>query len=181
MAVDEGAFAGCTELTDVNLPETLESIGKGAFSGCSKFTEIRIPEKVSEISLDAFEGCTAAKEIRLPAGIKTIGQDAFSGADNVKDVYFDGSEATWKTVKIKTGNEVFSKAQMHFAVSAEPTGDADGNGIIEASDARLALRCSVKLEVFTPEQIVTCDMDKDGRVDAADARKILRLSVGLTD
>ncbi len=59
------------------------------------------------------------------------------------------------------------------------SGDADLNGKLSASDARLALRFSVGLESFTEEQMNIADMDNDGRVDASDARKILRRSVGL--
>ena len=62
-------------------------------------------------------------------------------------------------------------------------GDADGDGSVSASDARLALRRAVGLETF-PEggaQFLACDADKDGSVTAADARLILRRAVGFTD
>ena len=63
-------------------------------------------------------------------------------------------------------------------------GDVDGNGKIEAADARLALRASVGLEPdITPDTDawLACDVDGDGAVTSADARLILRASVGLED
>ena len=60
-------------------------------------------------------------------------------------------------------------------------GDADGDGKVTASDARLALRRSVDLESYAPgtPAFIACDVDKSGTVTAADARLILRAAVGL--
>ncbi|MBQ3517801.1 MAG: leucine-rich repeat protein [Clostridia bacterium] len=62
-------------------------------------------------------------------------------------------------------------------------GDCDGNGIINAEDARLTLRLSVNLEDFVPDsvQYKACDVDDFTGVTASDARSILRASVGLDD
>lgn len=59
-------------------------------------------------------------------------------------------------------------------------GDADGNAIIEAADARLALRAAVGLETLTPMQEECADADWDCHITAADARLVLRKSVGLS-
>ena len=63
------------------------------------------------------------------------------------------------------------------SVSAGLLGDADGDGKITASDARLVLRYSAGFE----ENIDTtlCDMNSDGRIYASDARKIMRIASGL--
>lgn len=58
-------------------------------------------------------------------------------------------------------------------------GDVDGNGRIEASDARLALRYSAKLQTLTAEQQKRADIEGDGRVTASDARLILRKAAKL--
>ncbi len=58
-------------------------------------------------------------------------------------------------------------------------GDIDGNGTINAADARLALRASVKLESFDSAQTKAADIDGKTGVAAADARLILRASVKL--
>lgn len=62
-------------------------------------------------------------------------------------------------------------------------GDVDGNGKVEAADARLALRRSVGLEDYAEGSVPykACDVDFSGDVTAADARLILRASVGLED
>ncbi len=58
-------------------------------------------------------------------------------------------------------------------------GDVDYNEVINAADARLALRISVGLDTATKETKITADVDGDGKVTAADARLILRYAVGL--
>lgn len=60
-------------------------------------------------------------------------------------------------------------------------GDVNGDGMVTAADARLALRASVGLESFSETQIKIADIDGSGSVTAADARLILRASVGLED
>ena len=58
-------------------------------------------------------------------------------------------------------------------------GDLDFDGLITASDARLALRAAVGLEDFDALLVSVGDVDFDGKVTAADARKILRAAVQL--
>ena len=58
-------------------------------------------------------------------------------------------------------------------------GDINLDGKISASDARLALRCSAKLDSAENISMLSIDADGDGRISAADARYILRVSAKL--
>ena len=68
-----------------------------------------------------------------------------------------------------------------LCASADTYCDVDGNGKIEAADARLALRAAVGLDELDPwsENYYDADFDGNGRIEAADARGILRVAVGL--
>ena len=66
-----------------------------------------------------------------------------------------------------------------LSVMAAELGDVDGNGKIDATDARTALRAAVGLDKLKAEQVSLADVDFDGDVDATDARLILRAAVGL--
>ena len=46
---DRAAFMYCTELTQVNIPNSVISIGYGIFYGCSKLTQVNIPNSVTSI------------------------------------------------------------------------------------------------------------------------------------
>ena len=43
VGIGAGAFANCTELTSVTIPNSVTNIGAAAFSGCSGLTEITLP------------------------------------------------------------------------------------------------------------------------------------------
>lgn len=55
-------------------------------------------------------------------------------------------------------------------------GDANGDGSVDSSDARLVLQYSVKLNKAEPILSV-CDVNGDGKVNSTDARLILQYSV----
>ena len=56
-------------------------------------------------------------------------------------------------------------------------GDVNGDGIVSAEDARIALRAAVRLENLNTEQKKAADMNNDGEVTAEDARDILNKAV----
>ena len=67
------AFAGCTNVKEIKLPETLETIGYYAFGSCTGLESIKIPSKVKTIGEKAFGYCSSLKEINLPESIETLG------------------------------------------------------------------------------------------------------------
>jgi hypothetical protein len=60
----EGAF-GFFNCSSIELPASLESIGKGAFFSCNKLTEINIPANVKEIGEVAFALCDNLEAINV--------------------------------------------------------------------------------------------------------------------
>lgn len=80
--------------------------------------------------------------------------------------------------KAVTVTEDASEAAVPAETAVMP-GDADGDGRVTAADARLALRCAVRLETPAPENERATDADGDGALTAADARWMLRAAVGL--
>ena len=64
-------------------------------------------------------------------------------------------------------------------INAVLSGDADMNGTVTVSDARLVLRCAINLDVFTDVQNTVCDTDISASISVSDARTVLRISIGL--
>ena len=58
-------------------------------------------------------------------------------------------------------------------------GDVDGNGKIQANDARQTLRAAVGLVTLSGMTFFAGDADRNGSITAADARLVLRAAVGL--
>ncbi|QEJ94281.1 leucine-rich repeat domain-containing protein [Treponema phagedenis] len=66
----------CTDLTTVELPTGLQSIGSSAFSGCEKLSQITFPDTVHTIETNAFRE-TALTRVVLPANLQKLEQQAF--------------------------------------------------------------------------------------------------------
>ena len=79
------AFKDCFNLTTVNIPSSVKSIGDYAFE-CSGLSYINIPNSVNYIGREAFSECRNLTSIVLPASVTTIGKNAFSKCDELKQI-----------------------------------------------------------------------------------------------
>lgn len=76
---------GCSELTSVSLPNTLEEIAEAGFSDCSSLTSVTLPSSLKKIGRLAFQSCTNLQELTIPASVQEIGMNAFcTYSDNFK-------------------------------------------------------------------------------------------------
>lgn len=58
-AIYRSAFFGCSTLTSITLPNSVQTIGDRSFENCSSLATIAIPESVSTIGQAVFTGCTS--------------------------------------------------------------------------------------------------------------------------
>ncbi|MGM9645765.1 MAG: leucine-rich repeat domain-containing protein [Eubacteriales bacterium] len=89
VGIGDNAFNSVQELTDIMLPEDIETIGSQAFYNCDHLARITIPAKVNYIGEGAFESCDALKVVRFEDGsaIEKIEKRTFYGCtllDNIK-------------------------------------------------------------------------------------------------
>ena len=77
IAISKDAFAGLTYITNVIVPNGVESIGNGAFADCTSLGSVSLPKSVKTIENKAFFNCTNLMTILLPNSIETIGDYAF--------------------------------------------------------------------------------------------------------
>ena len=71
------AFADCSTLRKITIPNSVTTIESWAFTGCSLQT-ITIPESVTEIQDYTFDNCISLSTVTLPEGLTKIGKHAFS-------------------------------------------------------------------------------------------------------
>ena len=76
-------FQGCSGLTSLTLPDGITSIGSNAFRGCSGLTSLTLPDGITSIGHDAFYGCSGLTSLTLPDGITSIGSNAFQGCSGL--------------------------------------------------------------------------------------------------
>ena len=82
-AIGKDAFYSNTDITEVTLPDTLETIKSGAFDGCENLKEINIPQSVTVIENNAFTDCKSLEEITIPKALLKIEPWTFSGCTNL--------------------------------------------------------------------------------------------------
>ena len=129
-AIEPYAFANCTELRKVSLPNSVTEIGEYAFAGSSVYqinlskniTEIKnytfmgtglssitIPDKVTMIGDCAFWACYYLHDAVLPEGLESIGQAAFMSA-GFDPGYFN---INFPSSLRKIGNSAFMGSNIH--------------------------------------------------------------------
>jgi len=118
-SIKESAFYGCGRLADVKVPNGVTSIGDWAFAYCKSLAGFTIPDGMTLIANSAFKDCENLTDITIPSSVNAIDGWAFAKCINLKEIYYGGSKADWKKIKIsKYGNEkllsLFGKANIHY-------------------------------------------------------------------
>ena len=83
-AIGNSAFYD-TALEEVELPDSIESIGDWCFSHCSQLTSIDLPDSITSIPAYAFSECPKL-DYSIPETVKSVGNYAFSNCTNIKSV-----------------------------------------------------------------------------------------------
>ena len=84
--IGNGAFAGCSNLTNIKLPNSITSIGNSAFGGCDSLTSIEIPNSVISIGDGAFSSCASLETLEIPDSVTDIGSSAFNWCKNLNHI-----------------------------------------------------------------------------------------------
>ena len=85
--IESSAFADCTTLTSIIIPDSVKKIDFFAFSNCTSLTSITIPNSVKKIEFCAFSNCTSLTSITIPRRVTEIGEEAFSNCTNLSAFY----------------------------------------------------------------------------------------------
>ncbi len=86
VAIANDAFSGCTSLTDVSIPSSVESIGVRAFLN-SSVTSVNIPAAVTRIAYRCFRGCTSLTSVTFEgSSLRYLSQQAFYGCTSLTEI-----------------------------------------------------------------------------------------------
>ncbi|MCL2086887.1 MAG: leucine-rich repeat protein [Oscillospiraceae bacterium] len=83
--IGQGAFAGCSNLETVEIPDSVGGFSEWAFTDCTSLREITLPDSTRTIGRFAFQN-TGLTSIVLPDSVIRIDSYAFSGNKNLTSV-----------------------------------------------------------------------------------------------
>ncbi len=163
------AFAGCTAMTGIELPDTLYSIGSYAIGFSLEYRSgsyYPIQNKEFVIHVTHEKADSEEAEQRVLASYNKTANPIYRYANDPDGTgYFDAFTLQW--------------ARLDYPFQM---GDVNNDGKVTTADARLVLRCAVSLDdLVYDDDRRAADFDGDGEIRSADARSILRQAVGLSD
>ncbi len=193
-------FSGCTSLKKASIPSSVTYTGTGCFASCYALEDVLFSLNCTSIEDDTFRGCTSLYNINIPSTVTSIGDSAFLGCSELSGMYIPptvkelGTDAVGRSYNIRNeAVETISGFELHadkgsaaekYAQSADISvkpfmiGDVNNNGIIEGSDATMALRMytlqsSEAVSEFNAYQTAAADWNNDDMITGSDATMIL--------
>ncbi len=90
-SICDEAFCRCWNIESITIPNTVKSIGYAAFYGCAGLTSIIIPDSVTEIGAFAFNNCVNLITATISNAIADINQGTFSGCSKLSSAVIPNS------------------------------------------------------------------------------------------
>lgn len=122
--INSGAFEG-SGLIAVNFEgSALVKLGMFAFAFCTKLISIDLPQGLTHIGQSAFDFCSSLKRIGIPQSVEVISSEAFGSCTNLTGIQVDADNAAYKSAEgvlyNKAGTELIvypaGRTAANFAV-----------------------------------------------------------------
>ncbi len=178
--IGKGAFCGYP-ITSVSMP-SVTTIGNIAFARCYYLTRISMPH-IQTVTGSAFAACTSLAKIDLGSNNEYfITENNILYSNDKKILYYCYPSSSIKG-KFEVDDNVTTIGEYAFYYNCDLTeismqnvitiGDANGDEVLDSSDATEILRIVAQLEELKINEKYA-DVNGDGIIDSADATKILR-------
>lgn len=90
-SIGDLAFSDCRRLESITLPNSVMKIGKWAFSDCVSLTSIELPDNLTDIGDSAFFDCKGLTSVTVPDKVTMIYSWAFSNCENLTSITIPSS------------------------------------------------------------------------------------------
>lgn len=121
-SISSSAFLGCS-LTSVTIPSSVTKIGEYAFGGCNSLTSVTFKEgsKLKGIDGNTFYNCESLQSVAIPDNVETIGEYAFGYCTRLKHV--------------KLPNKLINIGDNAFNNCTDLEGDGDNGNVFKIPDS----------------------------------------------
>ncbi len=150
-------------LTDIEIPESMTSIGDYIFMNCSYITSVSIPNSVTTIGSHAFYNCHGLRSVTIPNSVISIGSSAFAYCSSLTSVTIPNSVTSigWSAFSkcsgmtyISIGSGVSSIGSRAFSDCRGLTSITIGNGVTTIGDYVFS-GCSGLTSIIIPDNVVS--------------------------
>ena len=86
ISISFNAFGNCTGLTSITIPDSVTSMASFAFSDCENLEYVEIGKGLTEIAGEVFGRCTSLTDVSIPDNITIIYERAFTGCTSLKSI-----------------------------------------------------------------------------------------------
>ena len=191
--IGNNAFKDNKEIKKVILPEGITSIFCGAFAFCSNLTTINLPNSLKEIGggnylyLGAFYG-TNISEIDFPSTLESIGGFAFCDCNNLTTVYIPEDTVVGSHAFLRTGDGNFfiycyeaSSAETYainnnIEYESKPAtlklGDANYDRKVDVTDIAVIAAHIQGIQAIRGDGYKLSDVNKDKKLTVTDIAMI---------
>lgn len=137
--IGNGSFMACNNLSSVTFGETVTTIEARAFER-TNISCLNIPSSVTTIGDWAFRECPQLTNVVVPNGLASIGSKAFFDCTSLKNVYYVGTDTEWSAIvkgddwDFNTGQYTISFTTVDKANAHTPKAPIEENRIAPACD-----------------------------------------------
>jgi hypothetical protein len=96
--INDGAFAGCTSITSIVIPNSVTYLGEGVFNDCPNLSSVSIGTGVTGFTLNLFRDCISLINLTVPSNILIISPESFYGCSNLTNINIDSNNPNYTSV-----------------------------------------------------------------------------------
>lgn len=151
LVIKEQAFFNCSALNQINIGTGVENIKSQVFFGCRKLAEVTIPDGVTVIGDYIFNSCSALTKVNIGSGLTKIGEKAFDNCMKLTEINVDDNN----TVYSSESGVLFSKDKTEliiYPIGKQETAYTIPEGVISISNSAF-YKCPALTQVSIPNGV----------------------------
>lgn len=125
-----GAFADCTGVTSVVIPDSVVHLSEMAFYNCGSLTSVTIGNRITTLPYGVFANCTSLSHITIGRNIFSIGEQAFDGCESLCNIVVSPENTTYHQagkclIKTKSKTIIFMSSESIIPTDGSVTSIGD--------------------------------------------------------
>ncbi|MBR3818604.1 MAG: InlB B-repeat-containing protein [Clostridia bacterium] len=102
--IGDCAFLNCRGIQEIIIPDAVNYIGSGAFAECHGLFSVKLPENLKTVYPETLSGCISLQKIHLPAKLETVYTDAFTYTPHLEYIHIPADSNEFSII---TGEYIF--------------------------------------------------------------------------